>query len=369
MKGSDGVKYSKTVIRKLILGFTALSLTTVCLVSTTFAWFAKNANAWTDEFQIDIHINEGLEISVDGNKFYESITKDQITKAIALKKYNQLNPDNLITYNDLTDEIVNEYGKVTVSPVTPDNDFNFYGFDAIDYPVKDLTEYLEEGFYTPVNLTLESTRKSYVEFDLTFRAISSTEDPKEKYNLIFLDKEHSGSTSNRGTPQSYIESTDVSVKLSNDLNIDPELDNRDNPKTKGLYESGEIFTANPKDAMRIATKCGNIINVFEPNAGYSSSAYKDGEGIYSPDINPMVTYFNNTHNLGKLKLLEDKVFDTEKDFDGFKTLGVFERDAQGNYSDVTLTFYIWLDGYDGDFIEGMSTNKIDVYLSFTKVGV
>jgi len=104
------------IARKLIMGLAATCATAVCLTSTTYAWFAKNANAWTEEFTIRLHTEEGLEISVDGINYYDTITKSQLTKAIALQRYNLVNDENK-TYAELTEAEVNSYGATSLSTV------------------------------------------------------------------------------------------------------------------------------------------------------------------------------------------------------------------------------------------------------------
>ncbi len=364
------MKYSKVVIRKLILGITALSLTTVCLVSTTFAWFAKNANAWTDDFEVELHINEGLQISVDGSSFYDSIEKDQLKRAVALKKFNQANPDNTKKYSELTEEEINEYSKVALSPVSPNENFEFFGFDAMDNQISNMSDVLVNGLYTPINLTQLNKRKSYVEFDLYFRAISSSNDPRDKYNLVFVDTANAETTG-----LSYIKAEPSTIKLSNSLSVLEAKDTRDNPRVKGLYESGDSITVNPANAMRIATVGDDYTRIYEPNEGYSSAAYNNipaGNTLNDPNSNPMVTYFNNSHNLGKLYLKDyANRYETINNFEGLETLAEFKKQDNPDrpYNDVKLTFYLWLDGYDGDYIEGVNTNNVHFFLSFTKVGV
>lgn len=360
------MKYSKVVLRKLILGITALSLTTVCLVSTTFAWFAKNANAWTEDFEVELHINEGLQISVDGENFYDSLDKNQVLKAVALRKYNQLNPNSEKSFSELTDEEINTYSKIILTPVSPDSDYNFYGFYSNDYQVNDIREFLNNGYYKPINLTEGGHNNCYVEFDLYFRAIASTNDPRGQYNLRFSQDIDSGND------ESYAKSTLSTVKLTNSLNIIPDKDIRENPTVKGLYNTGDEISINPENAIRIATVTDTHENVYEPNLGYASSAYNncpDTDIEHNPNTNPMVTYFNNSHNLGNLELkdYEDRI-ETKSTLYG-SDLGVFERSASGIYNDVKMRVYIWLDGYDADYIEGVDTDKMHFYLSFTKVGV
>lgn len=360
------MRYSKTVLKKFILGITALSLTTVCLVSTTFAWFAKNANAWTDDFEVELHINEGLEISADGINYYEGLDKKQIARAVALLRYNTENDANL-KYADLTDDQVETYSKISLAPVSPDANFNFYGFNTSDYSKQDINEYLDttDNLYKPINLTAEKKTESYVAFDLYFKAIISSNDPRDTYYLRFTQN------INDGNDESYAKSVDSTVKITNSLNIIPDKDLRENPITKGLYNSGDSITINPENAVRIATITETNTNIFEPNEGYGSSAYKNcpnDDSLHNPVVNPMVTYFNNSHNLGNLYLenYENRVI--TKNTMHSNNLGAFKKE-DGQYNIIKMRVYLWLDGYDADYIEGVDTDKMHFYLSFTKVGV
>ena len=359
----------RNITRKLIMGLTSVAATAVCLTSTTYAWFARNANAWTDEFDIHIHTDEGLEISVDGVHFVDTITKSELTKAIALQRYNLVNDENK-TLNDFTsDEVesmVNTYGETVLGAVSPNKNWQFYGFNTIDN-VKDPLDYIDGDYFKPYALTENKLSASYLKFDLYFRAIPSSNHPKDKYKLVFADSDHE-----EGLGESYIKADTSEVTLINSLNILPSLDTRENPTTLGLYKSGEKITINPANAMRIGVVGSEGDLIYELNDGYGSSAYLNApDDSHNPLVNPMVTYFNNTHKRAKnglyLKDYDTEYVETVKNFDDLYPLGVFERDTEGDYNIVRATFYIWLDGYDADYLEGVDTESIRFFLNFTKV--
>ena len=106
----------KSITRKLILSVASLTATAVCLTSTTYAWFAKNANAWTEEFDINIHTFEGLQISIDGENYYDSVSYEQMLKAVALSRYN-LENDTPKTIAELTDAEVLSYSYTALAPI------------------------------------------------------------------------------------------------------------------------------------------------------------------------------------------------------------------------------------------------------------
>jgi hypothetical protein len=359
---------NKNVTRKFILSVSALAVTAMCFSSTTYAWFAKNANAWTEDYEIKLHTDEGLSISVDGIHWYDSISKDQLTNAIALYRYNTLNKDNPIEYADLTDTIVSTYSSTSLAPVSPDENFNFWGYNVSE-------EYTPsaDGLYHPTNLTEAGIMGYYVSFDLYFKAIPSSSDAKDKYNLVFASE---GLAENMGP--SYIQAENSNITLNNTLYVPTSKDTRSNPTTPGKLESGEVITINPADAMRIAVTGAEETLTYEINEGYGSYALNnipDGaiddsvKDLYDPAQNPMYTYFNNTHNLGKLSIPEydASYVNTKKDFESLENLGTFTRDSDGNYNDVKITVYIWLDGYDADYLEGVNTESVHFFLNFTKV--
>ena len=355
----------KSITRKLILSVASLTATAVCLTSTTYAWFAKNANAWTEEFDINIHTFEGLQISIDGENYYDSVSYEQMLKAVALSRYN-LENDTPKTIAELTDAEILSYSYTALAPVSPDENFNFYGFATQDNPVENFDTFLQSGVYKPINLTAEKKAKSYIQFDLWFRNIPSSNDPKAEYKLMFVDSAYATA---KELKQSYIEGLPSTVKLNNQLTA---LNALGQPE---VYHSGDEIEINPKNAMRIGVQ-GTQNVIYEPNRGYASSAYNgypqtEADAKYhDPSTNPMVTYFNNTHSKGDLEI-KDYIdfYKTEKDFEGKKELAKFKREADGTYKDAKITVYLWLDGYDADYLEGVNTESVHFFLNFTKEGV
>ena len=218
----------------------------------------------------------------------------------------------------------------------------------------------------PVNLTEKKATASYLKFDLYFRAIPSSNDPKDSYKLIFADEAH-----DEGMGVSYIKGDTSTIPLHNELKVLESKDTRPLGSTDvlGAYKSGDEIEVNPANAMRIGV-AGNINRIYELNEGLGSSAYLNApEGLHDPNTNPMVTYFNNTHQSADLYLrdYEAEYVETVKNFDGLESLGNLTRNSEGKYNIVTATFYVWLDGFDADYLEGVDTNSIRFFLNFTKV--
>ena len=334
--------------RKLILSIISSFALLITATSTTYAWFAKNADAWADDFEIEIENIEGLLISINGTNFQSALSKDQVKKAIISKK---LGKD--INSSELTKERVDEeFEKIYFSAVTTKDLTNFYAIDPGN---------ILDGYYQMKDASIWN----YLEFDLWFRIDTSKDVAVEEQILTFANSS--------GGRSSYIDSIAQSVTLSNSLNAGGTS-----------YNSGEAIAVNPQDAMRIGVKVYNdelTDIVYEPNLGLGSVAIEnilEHDGLddsskikYDPEKNAMLTYFNNS-NRGKLKPIayEDKDFfiNTEKDFDGSKKLGRFiPNETNTKYSDVKITVYIWLEGYDADYFLGINSEDIKIFLNFTKV--
>ena len=68
--------------RKLILSLFSLAVVLACMVTTTYAWFARNREAWIDDFELEFDSSDGMLISIDGENFSSGITLDQVKAEI-----------------------------------------------------------------------------------------------------------------------------------------------------------------------------------------------------------------------------------------------------------------------------------------------
>ncbi len=346
------------VARKLILSVSACAMTLVTLTSTTYAWFARNNDAWTDEFTLEIEQHDGLVISIDGVNYVNSITNDNLFKAVAAKRLNK-------SVNEITNEEILEAKKTILAPVSTSNLLNF--------TTVNLNSTIENGYYMPQQAAIDS----YLSFDLYFKIDQSKLDNQKNYYLTFVDQlsvdAQDDSKTNIG---SYVKGTDNTIKLHNEL-IVPSY-KADTLHSDGIYHSNEVITVNTRDSIRIGV-LGDNTYIYEPYMGYGSYAL-DGDlssynldenqlSLYNPNQNAMLTYFNNTH-VEKLKPLDNQedfntYINTKKDFNGLDNLGVFTK-TEDSYNPVKITVFIWLEGYDSDFIRGVDNPKISCYLNFMK---
>ena len=335
------------ITRKLILSVSACAMTAVCLTSTTYAWFARNSDAWVDNFKLEIQEHDGLVISVDGNNYFNAINNTTLFKAIASKRLNK-------EINEVTDDDILSVENSILEPVST--------YDLVDFSTVNLNSKIEEGYYVPD----KASKNTYLEFDLYFRIDQSKVNNDKNYYLTFAYDDDNTTEETKVNGYSYIKGVSESFKLLNSLST-PTKD----------YESGEEIKVNSGDAMRVGVlKSDNEALIYEPNTGIGSYALEnETNDLYNPNKNAMFTYFNNTH-ADKLKPLEDISIDSNKTtFDIYKNtiksfnnkdnLGTFKKNEKC-YDDVKITVFIWLEGYDSDFIKGLNDNNITCYLNFMK---
>lgn len=325
--------------RKLILSVFSMMATIVCLTSTTYAWFARNENAWTEEFTLDMGVSDNLSISIDGVNFSNQLNNSDITKAIVASRLGK-------NVNDVTEDDIKS-NKTILTPVTT--------YDLVNFTTVDKESTINNGTYVPRTADLTS----YITFDIYFKVEGTG---KNNYKLSLVSKNQNESQGLNG--ECYIKNNSP-IK---DITLDNTLVTCDGTTLK----SGEKLTVNPLNAMRIgfikdSTENNNVI-IYEPYAGIGSYAI-EGEtaGIYNPDCNPMLTYFNNKNDV-KLNPLsyKDVYVNSEKNFDGEVSLGSFKLSDAG-YNVIKLKAAIWLEGYDADYFYGVDASSFSFFLNFVKI--
>lgn len=340
--------------KKLILSIFTLGLTAVTLTSTTYAWFARNNEAWTDDFDLKIENTENLLISIDGINYKSSLTNEDIKKGMVSKILDK-------SISELTSEqISQEYSKIKLGTVSTKDFTRFTTINSKEY---------SDGYYKIV----DASKYSYISFDLYFRIDTSQENLANQYDLKLVDEEYANVNS---VLSSRFKSDITTVKLHNSLTALDTLGQVVNygPQESSIDDSGEVIDRstieiNPVNAIRLGFDYNGEIQIYEPNKGYGSYAMESHKGLedeYDPDCNAMLTYFNNIYE-HKLKPLKDEeVPKTNKSFsDGI--IATFEKNQDGlTYADVKITTYIWLEGYDADYVPGININTISTYLNFYK---
>ena len=336
----------KYIRRKLTLSIVALAVIIMCLTSTTFAWFAKNREAYIDNFELEIEDYDGLWISVDGIHYGQNITSAELKRAVIAKKDGKDYLDESLT----TDYVNSEFQKLRFSDVTTTDLVNFKTVNPVSQT---------DGLYN----FMEASKYHYVQFDCYFMLEPYGLGTAE-YELKFVNKDV---VNDLESDLPSITSGEVVTKSVTSF----EVLNLENGSTI-KYSYGNELKFNPANAMRVAVvnKTEELVNVFEPNMGDSSYALKDGEGIHNPKANMAYQYLNAyaKYDLPVLEAKDTDVYsykDTHKSFNDDVILGNF-KNVNGEYNIIKLEFSIWLEGYDGDYIAGASLKPIRCYLSFYK---
>ena len=348
------MNYSKVIVRKLILGIVSLSLTVVCLVSTTFAWFAKNQNAWIKDFDIDLTGVEGLQLSLDGENFSQDILSD------TLKDYLVKDRTDNRKFDDLKfgcTSIIQENGLIK-----KENNQILFGYDEV-YKDNTTNEYKHKTTDAKAN-----EDKGFIKFDLYVRAKASYED-KLSYDLIMTDK-------------TEIKSELVPVKLSNKLTT-RKWDNEEYTNEYKEYSSGDTVNVDISNAVRLgiynvdedangALTQYNDFNIYEMTNKYdlgSTAIEGSTDAIHDKTKNAMFTYYNNYFTKypfdkaatnGEAFVTKDKTGLLDTIFGSFNY-----NPNKAEYNKVKLEVYIWLEGWDADYFVGVPENtSINVSLEF-----
>jgi hypothetical protein len=322
--------------RKLILSMLMLALTIITATSTTYAWFAKNRNAWVDDFQLEIENAEGLLISVDGINFSSSISNEELIKAIVAKKQGvKISELNLDTLRE-------DFEAIHLSSVTTKDLESFKTIDQSN---------VVNGYYQ----LMEAPKNTYLEFDLYFRIVSNIGQTTSDVQTLSIAHD------------SVISSEAKSVDLVNSLNAGGTV-----------YNSGDAIAVNPANAIRLGIKVheSDSAIIYEPNLGlgsYAIEGFTEGsenyDVKYDPTKNAMLTYFNklNESKLAPLSFADNEIYRGAKNFLDDTVISEFKaNDEKTKYNDIHITVSLWLEGYDADYFVGVDVKKIKMYLNFEK---
>lgn len=334
--------------RKLILSILSTALTVVCLTSTTYAWFARNSEAWTEEFNFEIENHDNLLISVDGENFRSSISNDLLKKAIVAKANNiDILTDSKSDTPTLTDTYINkEFNKIRIKGVSTSDVVSFTAIDEVNGT---------DGYFN----IIDADKYNYLAFDLYFK-VDATKEADKAYDLAFVSSDYSAS-SDSNVPVSYLKSLDTEATIHSGFTIGDVT-----------YKADDKININLVNAMRIGviTDTTNESKplIYEPYAGLGSYAIKDGTGSYNPEENLMYRHLNEYGRYDLLPLDDTNgVYqNTLKSFDDEVSLGKFDAVNDSEYNIVKITIAIWLEGYDADYLGTVDLTELSCYLSFFK---
>jgi hypothetical protein len=350
----------------------AAAMTALCLTATTYAWFSRNDNVWLESTNIKMQWDDGILISLDGENFSQDISAKQFKELIAgeVEAYDKLaydgctlklDDDGNIVYDENGNAIF-EYDLVERQDVykqVPVLDDNGEPVMENDEPVTreelDYTSYIHKNEIAKKNAE-EDAR--YIQFDLYFRlsteGSTSASNFKETHNLVFGDL-------------TKISAEDTSVKLKNKLTA---YQNGEAVE----YSSGDELELNVANAMRLGVNSDylNGLKVYEtPTEKNLGSVALEGadenDPLHYKEYNAMYTYYNSLFPKYPLGEAKKNMVETDNDYSD-DILGVFTYDYQEKkYNDLKVTFYMWLEGWDSDYIYGVDAagRDISVYLEFT----
>lgn len=366
----------------------------VLVGTTTFAWLKLNPNAFFEEMEISISSNEDLKISVDGVHYKSSLSSVDIRSAIVAKAYDYtlvLDEENggYNFYDEKTGKTIESselntlYSSTRFAPVTSKDGKHFYNLNGTEVKVGN---------------------KQFTQMDIYFESISDF-----AQDVYFSNKEI---TYEDGT---VIPKTEIKVKDQTEADASlwgsalvsfdtfhPEFGDKIS-YIKRDDEPIPFYTAYASDAVRfsivssvddgsgfVSTDHG----IYEINKGFGSYATNLTEDLYSIDPtktksgaasamydatkNAAFTYYNNykkyelDEGLGTDKTISPMDFNAmPKTFKGLDTveaakiitLNKANNYGRGGTAKMTVTF--WLEGWDGDCIDMVLDQDVDIKLSFT----
>lgn len=159
--------------RKLLFSILSVALAFITLGATTFAWFTLNTVADIETIETEITAGTGIEISLDGQYFRNTIRKDDLVgflgKQIGSYKFDDLTSPNGIEIYDLTLESSTTGSKVPQNTVGQ----LYAGTKYIEFPLWFRSPTKDAGVFLLTGTTLASNLVSWTsdaQFTYTGRA-------------------------------------------------------------------------------------------------------------------------------------------------------------------------------------------------------
>ncbi len=344
----------KKLRRKLFLSLIMLIFTAITLVSTTLAWFSANRETQFDDFNVDLEGYDGIQISIDGENFYSKLTSEDVKKAISAKLNGiDVLTDSKLEAPQLTESYINnQYDSISLKPIAL-NSIDWYKLENANASFKTLnSESITNGYFD----LKDAKQTDYVSFNVWFR-IANTGVANKNYELCFTTTEDTAVNPNIKTTAITSTSYKTTVNTGFECN--------------GVkYTSGQEFEINPVSSMRLGAiiNDGESYSLVEPMLGTASVPVKDSlEERYNPENNFMYQYFN-AYAPADLKPIEDTnviKYNTEDMNDDFNSpLARFTANTeQTKYLDIKVSFAIWQEAYDSDYIPGSQAALDDITIA------
>lgn len=292
--------------KKLIVSVVVLMVAISLAVTSTFAWFTLSATPKVEGFNVNVTTSDGLTISTTADGVYKST----------------LTADNIFEANS-------DIATLALTAVTS----------------------VDGKTFTEINGTSPAATGSFVDFTLYFKS-----NTKQVVKL----KSDVNNTKVTSTPAVGINRVDAWQAISANTYGDSHL----------ALEQGADILADAKDAVRISFIDGTTANVWYPNptTGYN---YDDGlnnakEAVTAKNL--AMDYYNKTEGTSfKISDTDDAMGLPSSDIysDNLLTLDA-NPIAEGGFSG-SLNIIIWIEGWDGDCLNSIFADTINIALQFQGV--
>ena len=389
------------IVRKLLLALTALSLTSVTLITTTYAWFKVNSKANVSGYDFGVTSGFGFKVSIDGKNFKQNISTEEMLKAIALGH----DPSNTISEDGA---LINSYG-VELNPNTYMQDNSI--------ALKPVTSKNGTEFKALAGGNVGADNGEFIEFTIYFKAISEDPNDKTTYSIYLCEDDTIIKTGEKATASTPEKDKVRGTYVKSNLNVIEAADDG----TGGLLQdmtiydkaAGEVRTLRKGETIRVYTTNSLRIsahdedlesdaNIYEivqeddytaPNfkGGFDLGSYATNYGsdtaygrteeqmaaqtdqdlmsLYCCDNNAGFIYYNNLRPSSKIEPLdydsdENKLILNEEN----RLLSPSRTMTQvSSTSGVkAIKFRIWMEGYDADCFDGL-TESVSVHLLFNSI--
>ncbi len=357
----------KPNFRKLVMLFVAITTLALTAVTFTYSWLSINISTYVTDLNINVSIGQGLKISADNATFSDTISQNDIKRALVAKKEN-LTFDEFGNFIDINNRTVvydnktvdTKFREILLKPVTTSDGNVFY---------RDKLNLVE----------VNASDSIYAEFDLYFKCIDPLEEGQAELPVFFSSSDYM--FNGDGSPLKKTSITSTDFRTSTDpTNVAYLFDSLTTYSGRGkpvvISKGSNELTLNAANAVRFSATNDEETRIYEPSIGlgsyaseldstkYEDSMYLDASALDSTK-NASFTYVNNmqkeSNQLNALSI--DNVPRTIKSFDYYEAGKLI---SFTKYAEVKkVTFKIWIEGWDADCFDAIIGKQINVSLSFT----
>ncbi len=365
----------------------SLFILLMTLTGTTYAWFKINSNATVSGFNFTVTGGEGYQISLNGDEdsYSDHLTAEDMRMAILCGYNSNYTVKNRKLYYNGS-EISDADAKATIknviqlSPVTPRRNSNgtFTFENQYGQPIQTTSgKFIEFSIYVKANGLLQDRN----EYELYLLGSDEKEVVTSGNDLITLARSSIRSlevntitlkNSMRTHGVDLVKGNTIQVYTANALRFsigddyqDLGDDNNGNP-IKHTNQIFEISDDKDHDLGSYAT----TYKKENDTSTLSEEQKQELDDMYNADENAMFTYYNNIRPYNKLTKMDyaDKPNTitkllTQQEIKNGGTPYKFVSVKSG-YRAKRVTFRFWLEGWDADCFDGISS-AIRVNLSFS----